>query len=119
MQVLNQPGHVQLIGVGISIITVVAAAINVYVGLRLAALQSKLKADSASLEVALLRQFVTWKDEILTMLNGKYVSDRLVAEIHMNLEREIAVLNARMDRIEKRCEERPKDCLALRCQPPE
>ena len=119
MQALSEPGHMQLIGVGISLITLTATAINVYVGLRLAAMQAKMKADASALETALLKQFVQWKDDILALLNGKYVSDKLVAEIHMNLEREIAVINARIDRIEKRCEERPKDCLALRCQPPE
>ena len=115
MQALSEPGHMQLIGVGISLITLTATGINVYVGLRLAALQSKMKADASALETALLRQFVSWKDEILALLNGKYVSDKLVGEIHANLDREIAALNARMDHIEKRCEDRPKECLALRC----
>lgn len=109
----------QEITIGISLITVASAAVNVYVGLRLTALQSKMKADSAALEVSLLKQFVTWKDEVLTAINGKYVSDKLIGEIRASLGREMTALSARMDHIEKRCEERPKDCLALRCHSPE
>ena len=48
----------QDITIAISILTVVSGAINVYVGLRLAALQAKMKADSAALEIALMKQFV-------------------------------------------------------------
>jgi hypothetical protein len=38
--------------IGISVVTIVSGAINVYVGLRLAALQAQIKADSAAAEVA-------------------------------------------------------------------
>ena len=106
----------QELTIGLSLLTVASAAINVYVGLRLAALQSKLKADTATLEVSLLKQFVAWKDDVLTALNGKYVSDKLIGEIRSSLGREIGMLAGRMDHIEKRCDERPKDCLAMRCR---
>lgn len=109
----------QEIAVGLSLLTVAGTAINVFVGLRLAAMQSKLKADTSSLEVALVKQFIGWKDEVLATINGKYVSAQLIAEIRSSLGRELAQLEARVDRIEKRCEDRPKDCLALRCHPPE
>ncbi len=99
--------------VGLSVLTAASAGINVYVGLRLAAIQAKAKADAAALEVSLLKQFVAWKDEVLSAINGKYVSDKLVAEIRTSLGREMALLTARMDHIEKRCEERPKDCIAF------
>ncbi len=102
--------------VGLSILTVASAGVNVYVGLRLAALQAKIKADTATLEVGLLKQFVTWKDEVLTAINGKYVSAQLVAEIRTSLAHEVGILSARVDHIERRCEDRPKDCLAQRCR---
>ncbi len=102
--------------VGLSVLTVASAGVNIYVGLRLAALQAKLKADSATLEIALLRQFVTWKDEVLTAINGKYVSAQLVSEIRTSLAHEVASLAARVDHIERRCEDRPKDCITRRCQ---
>jgi hypothetical protein len=105
----------QEITIGISVVTVCSGAINLYVGLRLAALQAQIKADAAAAEISLVKQFVQWKDEMLRLLNGKYVSDRLVGEIRLSLDREIAALCVRVDHIEKRCEERPKDCLALRC----
>ena len=38
----------QEITIGISVVTVISGAINVYVGLRLAALQAQIKADSAA-----------------------------------------------------------------------
>ena len=105
----------QEITIGISLITLSSGAVNVYVGLRLAAIQAKVRADTSSLEVALVRQFVGWKDEVLAAINGKYVSAQLIAEIRNSLGREMSSLAARMDHIEKRCEDRPKDCLALRC----
>ena len=108
----------QEITIGISLITVSSAAVNVYVGLRLAAIQAKVRADTSSLEVALVKQFVGWKDEVLAAINGKYVSAQLIAEIRASLGREMNGLLARMDHIEKRCEDRPKDCIALRCHPP-
>ena len=106
MQALSEPGHLQLIGVGISLITLTATAINVYVGLRLAALQSKMKADASGLEVALLKQFVLWKDEVLTAINGKYVTAALVAEMRTNFGHDFDRIERRLERIEKRCEER-------------
>lgn len=99
----------------LSILTLAGAAINVYVGLRLAAMQAKLKADASALEVSLVKQFIAWKDEVLGAINGKYVSAQLIAEIRTSLGHEIGMLTARMDHIERRCEERPKDCLAIRC----
>jgi hypothetical protein len=105
------------ITIAISVITAVSAAVNVYVGLRLAALQSKMKADSSALEVALVRQFIGWKDEVLAAINGKYVSAQLIAEIRASIGRELAQVECRLDRVETRCEERPKECLALRCHP--
>ena len=105
--------------IALSILTLTSGAINVYVGLRLSALQSKIKAESSALEVSMLKQFVAWKDDVLTAINGKYVSDKLIAEMRASLGREMSALSARMDHIEKRCEERPKDCLALRFLTPE
>ena len=99
----------------LTLVVVVASGINVFVGLRLAALQSKLKAAAAVQEVSLLKQFVSWKDEVLSAINGKYVSTTLIREIKTGMGHEMAQIQARMDRIERRCEERPKDCLALRC----
>lgn len=109
----------QEITIAISLLTVSSAAVNVYVGLRLAAVQSRLKADAAALEVSLVKQFIGWKDEVLSAINGKYVSAQLIAEIRASIGRELAQAELRLDRIEKRCEERPKECLALRCHPPE
>ena len=109
----------QEITIGISLITVSSAAVNVYVGLRLAAIQAKMKADSSALEVSLVKQFVGWKDEVLGAINGKYVSAQLIAEIRGSIGRELAQIEVRLDRIEKRCEDRPKECLALRCHLPE
>ena len=109
----------QEIAVGLSLLTAAGTAINVFVGLRLAAMQAKLKADAAGLEVTFMKQFVAWKDEVLATINGKYVSAQLVAEIRTSMGREMAQIELRLDRIEKRCEERPKECMALRCPPPE
>ncbi|MCC6366866.1 MAG: hypothetical protein IT165_25370 [Bryobacterales bacterium] len=96
----------QDITIGISVLTVVSGAINVYVGLRLSALQSKMKADSAALEITLMKQFVTWKDELLQLLNGKYVTATLVAEIRTGFAHDIQRIDKVLDRIERRCEER-------------
>ncbi len=104
---------------GLSILTVVSAAVNVYVGLRLAALQSKQRADNAALEVSLVKQFPAWKDEVLAVINGKYVSAQLIVEIRTSIGRELTQIELRLDRVEKRCEERPKECLALRRHLPE
>ena len=71
----------QEITIGISLSPLSSAAVNVYVGLRLAAMQAKMKADTSALEVALVKQFVGWKDEVLAAINGKYVSAKLIAEI--------------------------------------
>jgi len=106
VQALSEPGHLQLIGVGISLITLTATAIDVYVGLRLAALQSKMKADSSGLEVSLLKQFVLWKDEVLTAINGKYVTAALLAEMRANFGHELQQIDKRLERIEQRWEER-------------
>ena len=103
----------------LSLDTLASGAINVYVGLRLSALQSRIKADSSALEVTLLKQFVAWKDDVLSAINGKYVSEKLIGEIRTSVGREMSTLSVRMDHIEKRCEDRPKDCIALRCHPPE
>ncbi len=80
MQTLSEPGHVQLIGLLLSAITLGATAINVYVGLRLAAVQSKLQADASALEATFVKQFAVWKDDVLGTINGKYVSAQLIAE---------------------------------------
>jgi hypothetical protein len=103
----------QEIAVGLSLLTVAGTAINVFVGLRLAAMQAKLKADTSALEVALVRQFVGWKDEVLATINGKYVSAQLIAEIRTSIGRELAQAELRIDRIEKRCDDRSTECLAL------
>lgn len=68
----------QLLGVGISLITLTATAINIYVSLRLTAIQAKMKAGSSGLEVALLKKVVLWKDEISPAIKGKYVSAQLI-----------------------------------------
>ncbi len=109
----------QEITIAISLLTVASAAVNVYVGLRLAAVQSRLKADAAALEVSLVKQFIGWKDEVLSAINGKYVSAQLIAEIRASIGRELAQAELRIDRIEKRCEKRSKECLALRGRLPE
>jgi len=96
----------QEITIGISVVTVVSGAINVYVGLRLAALQSRMKADSAGLEITLMKQFVAWKDELLQLLNGKYVTATLVAEIRTGFAHDVQRIDKVLDRIERRCEER-------------
>ena len=96
--------------VALSILTVASAAINVYVGLRLAALQSKLKADSAKLEMSLVKQFVSWKDDVLAAINGKYVSAALIAEIRSSIGREISTITARLDHLDDRCEKRHSHC---------
>jgi hypothetical protein len=113
---LTGPKIIAAITAAVSLITLGSTAINVFISLRLAALQGKWKADSATLEVSLLKQFVVWKDELLTALNGKYVSDKLVAEMKASLGREMAQAEARLDRIEARCEERIKNCPAFRLQ---
>ncbi|HWR54804.1 MAG TPA: hypothetical protein VN428_27090 [Bryobacteraceae bacterium] len=102
----------------LSVLTIGGTAINVYVGLRLAALQSKMKADSAALELSLLKQFVTWKDEVLGAINGKYVSATLIAEIRGSLGRELGLIQSRLDHIEHRCEERIESCRAGGKVPP-
>ncbi len=98
----------------ISVIGIVAVAVNVYVGLRLAAVQSKLEGDAAALKAELLEQFITWKDEVLNAINGKYVSEKLIVEIRTGLGREIQGITSRLDHIDERCESRLKDCPLLR-----
>jgi hypothetical protein len=102
----------QEIAVALSLVTAAGTAINVFVGLRLAAIQSKLKADTAALEVSLVKQFVAWKDELLATLNGKYVSEKLITEIKSSIGREMAVLATRLDHMDDRCEKRHSRCLA-------
>ncbi len=102
----------------LSMLTIGGTAINVYIGLRLAALQSKMKADSAALELSLLKQFVAWKDEVLAVINSKYVSATLVAEIRGSLGREMGLIQSRLDHIDKRCEERIEGCRAVGKVPP-
>ncbi len=114
IQALSDPGHIQVLGVVLSIVTVVATGINVFVGLRLAALQSKMKADSAALETTLIKQFVHWKDEVLQAINGKYVSAALVAEIRNSMGHELALISARLEHLERRCEARTEERLAQR-----
>ncbi len=96
----------QALTLWLSALTVLATGLNVFVGLRLAALQAKMRADNAALEVALLKQFVMWKDDILQAINGKYVSAALVAEIRSNLGHELHQIEARLGRVEERCEAR-------------
>ena len=98
--------------IGISALTVVSGGINVYVGLRLAALQAQIKADSAAAEIALVKQFVEWKDDMLRLLNGKYVTAVLVAEIRTGIAHDVSRIDRVLDRIERRCEERgPAGCI--------
>ena len=102
----------QDITIAVSILTVVSGGINVYVGLRLSALQAQMKADSAVAEIALVRQFIAWKDEILQLLNGKYVTATLVAEIRTGIAHDVSRIDKVLDRIERRCEERgPIGCI--------
>ena len=98
----------------ISLVGLISVAINVYVGLRLAAVQSKIDADTATLRAEMMKQFVVWKDEVLNAINGKYVSEKLIVEIRSGLGREINILTARLDHIDARCEARLKDCPVLR-----
>ncbi|MEO8594468.1 MAG: hypothetical protein ABI759_14215 [Candidatus Solibacter sp.] len=90
----------------LSVITLAGGAINVYVGLRLAALQSKMKADASGLEVVLLKQFALWNDEVLSAINGKYVTAALVAEMRSNFGHELQQIDRRLERIEERCADR-------------
>ena len=96
----------------IPVIGIVSVAINVYVGLRLAAVQAKLEADAATLQAELLKQFVTWKDEVLAAINGKYVSEKLILEIRSGIGREMSILTARLDHIDERCERRHSHILS-------
>lgn len=100
----------QEIAVGLSLLTAAGTAINVFVGLRLAAIQSKLKADTAALEVSMVKQFVQWKEELLATINGKYVSEKLIIEIRSGIGREMASLAARLDHMDERCERRHAHC---------
>jgi hypothetical protein len=108
----DRPMSGEELTIGISALTVVSGGINVYVGLRLAALQAQMKADSAAAEIALVRQFIAWKDEILQLLNGKYVTATLVAEIRTGIAHDVSRIDKVLDRIERRCEERgPIGCI--------
>jgi len=102
----------QDITIAVSILTVVSGGINVYVGLRLAALQAQIKADAAAAEIALMKQFVDWKDDMLQLLNGKYVTATLVTEIRTGIAHDVSRIDRVLDRIERRCEERgPAGCI--------
>jgi hypothetical protein len=90
----------------LSVITIAGAAINVFMSLRLAALQAKVQADNAKLEISLLKQFVQWKDDVLHAINGKYVTATLVAEIRSNIGHDLTMVEERVSRIEERCEAR-------------
>ncbi len=70
----------QEVTVAVSIVTLASAAMNVYIGLRLTNLQAQAKADNAAMETRFVKQFSTWKDEVLATINGKYVSGQLIAE---------------------------------------
>jgi hypothetical protein len=93
----------------LSVITIVGAGINVYVSLRLAALQAKVQADNARLEVSLLKQFIKWKDELLAAINSKYVTATLVAAIRTSLMHDLRLIEERVGRIEERCEARSRN----------
>jgi hypothetical protein len=82
--------------------SVFPGAMNVYVGLRLAALQAHMKPDSAAAEVALVKQFVAWKDDMLQLLNGKYVTAVLVAEIRTGIAHDVSRIDRMLGRIERR-----------------
>jgi hypothetical protein len=107
----------QEITIAISAVTIVSGAINVYVGLRLTAVQAKMKADAAALEVALVKQLVTWKDELLQLLNGKYVTAVLVGEIRTAIAHDVTRIDKVLDRIERRCEERGAAGCVFRATP--
>jgi hypothetical protein len=92
--------------VGLSIISIISAGINVFIGLRLAALQSKMQAASIQLELSLMKQFGQWKDEILQTLNGKYVTATLVAEMRQSISHDLSRIDRNLDRIEERCASR-------------
>lgn len=117
-QALTDPGHIQVLAVVLSIVTAAATGMNIYVGLRLSALQSKMKADSAALETTLVKQFVHWKDEVLQAINGKYVSAALVAEIRSSIGHELAQIAARLEHLERRCEARQSECATPRGREP-
>jgi hypothetical protein len=86
----------QEITVGVSIVTLASAAMNVYIGLRLTALQAQSKADNAALETRFVTQLSQWKDEVLATINGKYVSGQLIAEIRTSIGRELAQIELRL-----------------------
>ncbi len=88
----------------LSVLTIGGAAINVYIGLRLSSLQSKMKADSSAFELSLLKQFVVWKDDVLGAINGKYVSAALIAEMRSGVGHEISQIQTRLERFEQGCE---------------
>jgi hypothetical protein len=100
----------QEVTIFISMIGFVSVAINVYVGLRLAAVQAKMEGDAATLRASLVTQFAAWKDEVLTAINGKYVSEKLIAEIRAGLGREIGSIYSRLDHMEERCDRRHSHC---------
>jgi hypothetical protein len=102
--------NVQIAGVVLSVFTLTASAINIYVGLRLAVIQARLKADSAALEVSLVKQFVGWKEDVVRAINDKYVTGALVAEMRSNFRDDLGRIDKRLERIEERCAERLEKC---------
>lgn len=103
----------------LSSITLVSGAVNVFVGLRLAALQQRVRADSASLEVTLVKELSSWKESVLKLLSG-YATTAAVLELHGSVNRDIDRLRVILDRIERRCEERGlSGCMLHRLIPAE
>jgi hypothetical protein len=51
-------------------------------------------------------QFVLWKDEVLSAINGKCVTAALVAEMRATFGHELQQIDKRLERIEERCAER-------------
>jgi hypothetical protein len=68
-------------------------------------LQAQMKDDSAAAEIALVRQFIAWKDEILQLLNSKYMTAVLVAEIRDGIAHDVSRIDKVLDRLDRRREE--------------
>lgn len=85
-------------------VTAAAALLNVVIGLRMSALYSKLQAENSKMELTMLKQFVLWKDEMLSVINGKYVSAALVTEMKTSITRELTQIEDRMNHMDQRCE---------------
>jgi hypothetical protein len=59
-----------------------------------------------------VKQFVGWKNEVLSAINGKHVTATLVAEIRANFGHDLQQIDKRLERIEVRCAERLEKCAA-------